>query len=85
MNTITLKTALTVAAMACAFASTTSFAQGGNAHGAATAGMTYHGEPVSSPLNTLYEKTDSVSSVSNVTADTAMQQDKKDAASTKVQ
>ncbi|WP_042625098.1 hypothetical protein [Burkholderia plantarii] len=27
--------------------------QGGNAHGAATAGMTYHGDPVSGPTSPL--------------------------------
>lgn len=45
------------------FASTTAFAQGGgngqggmgggNAHGAATAGMTWHGDPISSPMNSM--------------------------------
>jgi hypothetical protein len=31
---------------------------GGNAHGAATAGMTYHGDPVSSPLDAMSGKTE---------------------------
>jgi hypothetical protein len=35
---------------------------GGNAHGAATAGMTYHGDPVSSPLNTMPGKMESTTS-----------------------
>lgn len=29
---------------------------GGNAHGAATAGMTYYGDPVSSPLDAMSQK-----------------------------
>jgi hypothetical protein len=35
---------------------------GGNAHGAATAGMTYHGDPVSSPLDAMSGKTENSAS-----------------------
>lgn len=61
MAKLTLKVLLARVAVASLCASAATFAQaggngnGGNgsggAHGAATAGMTYHGEPVSSPWN----------------------------------
>jgi hypothetical protein len=35
---------------------------GGNAHGAATAGMTYHGDPVSSPPDAMSDKTENSTS-----------------------
>jgi hypothetical protein len=56
--------ALNVVLICGAFASTAVFAQGGgngqggtgggNAHSAATAGMTYHGDPISSPMSPMY-------------------------------
>jgi hypothetical protein len=58
-----LKVALACGTIAAICAMGAAFAQGGNgnggsgggnAHGAATAGMTYHGDPVSSPLNTMH-------------------------------
>jgi hypothetical protein len=59
MEKVTFKVMLACAAALPVFLSTAAFAQGGgngnggtgggNAHGAATAGMTYHGDPVSSP------------------------------------
>ena len=61
MEKVTLKVVLVRVAVVSLCASAATFAQaGGNgnggtgsggAHGAATAGMTYHGEPVSSPWN----------------------------------
>ncbi|CAG4888420.1 hypothetical protein [Paraburkholderia saeva] len=61
MQNVTLKVVLVCSAAASLFASTTTFAQGGGngnggsggggSHGAATAGMTYHSEPVNSPWN----------------------------------
>ncbi|NPT40457.1 hypothetical protein GNZ12_03835 [Paraburkholderia sp. 1N] len=58
MRNSTLKIMLAAAALSMAYGG--AFAQGGgngqggtgggNAHGAATAGMTYHGDPVTSPL-----------------------------------
>ncbi|BCG02972.1 hypothetical protein PPGU19_075400 (plasmid) [Paraburkholderia sp. PGU19] len=64
MKNLTLKTVLTCGIVAATCASGAVFAMGGgngnggsgggNAHGAATAGMTYHGDPVSSPLDTMH-------------------------------
>jgi len=59
MGKVALKTICACVAVASLCATTETFAQGGgngnggsgggDAHGAATSGMTYHGEPVSSP------------------------------------
>jgi hypothetical protein len=59
MEKVTFKVMLACAAALPVFLSSAAFAQGGgngqggtgggNAHGAATAGMTYHGDPISSP------------------------------------
>ena len=66
-----LKVALACGTIAAICAMGAAFAQGGNgnggsgggnAHGAATAGMTYHGDPVSSPLNTMPGKMESTTS-----------------------
>ena len=65
MEKITLKVLLACAAAVPVFLSTAALAQGGggtgqggsgggDAHGAATAGMTYHGDPATSPLNAMY-------------------------------
>jgi len=64
MVKITLKIMLACAAAVPVFLSTAALAQGGgngqggsgggDAHGAATAGMTYHGDPATSPLNAMY-------------------------------
>lgn len=61
MNSGTLKTLLTCAALATLAATSSAFAQGGGngngggggggSHGSATAGMTYHSEPVDSLWN----------------------------------
>jgi hypothetical protein len=63
MKYVTLKVVLTCVTLASICASGATFAQGGgngnggtgggNAHGAATSGMTYHGDPVSSPMNAM--------------------------------
>jgi hypothetical protein len=63
MKYVTLKVVLTCVTLASICASGATFAQGGgngnggtgggNAHGAATSGMTYHGDPVSSPINAM--------------------------------
>ncbi|NPT56373.1 hypothetical protein [Paraburkholderia elongata] len=63
MRKLTLKLMLGCTAAISVVVCSTTFAQGGgngqggigagNAHGAATAGMTYHGDPVTSPLDTM--------------------------------
>jgi hypothetical protein len=63
MKRLTLKIVLTCGIVAAICASGAAFAMGGgngnggsgggNAHGAATAGMTYHGDPVLSPLHAM--------------------------------
>jgi len=67
MEKITPRVLLACAAAVPVFLSTAALAQGGgngqggsgggDAHGAATAGMTYHGDPVTSPLNAMYVNT----------------------------
>ncbi|RDK02023.1 hypothetical protein [Paraburkholderia lacunae] len=66
MRKPTLKLMLGCTAAISVVVCSTTFAQGGgngqggigagNAHGAATAGMTYHGDPVTSPLDTMQGK-----------------------------
>ena len=60
MQKVICKVALTCVATGSLLVSSASFAQGGNgnggsggggSHGAATSGMTYHSEPVTSPWN----------------------------------
>ncbi|WP_207003256.1 hypothetical protein [Trinickia mobilis] len=63
MKYLTLKIALTCGTVAAICLTGAAFAAGsgmgnggsggGNAHSAATAGMTYHGDPVTSPLDTM--------------------------------
>jgi hypothetical protein len=63
MKYLTLKVVLPCVTLASICASGATFAQGGgngnggtgggNAHGAATSGMTYHGDPISSPMNAM--------------------------------
>ncbi|SIT51147.1 conserved exported hypothetical protein [Paraburkholderia piptadeniae] len=69
MKHLTLKIVLPCGIVAAICASGAAFAMGGgngnggsgggNAHGAATAGMTYHGDPVPSPLDAMSGKIES--------------------------